>query len=648
MTFIDRAAGLLRLTRRPVLICRLNKRGGAALSLSTNHSSTACLSSAPSQLKWMLFLLTLAVAILSQLAQAATVNGVRVWRAPDHTRLVLDLDAPVQHNLTLATNPDRLILDVSASKLNAGLAKLPLANTPVVAVRSYVQNKSDLRLVLDLKAKVAPQSFLLKAHGGKHDRLVIDLYDEPPVVTANRIEAAPARDIAAVKANAASSVAHKPQAAPVAKTQASTHISAQVPTQAPTQGPGPDVTAKAQPADAAPPPARTQSTPPPLPDIQGQRKIIIAVDAGHGGEDPGAMGPNRLREKVVTLAIAQDLVAAINAQPGFVGKLTRTGDYFIPLKKRRDIARNMKADLFVSIHADAFTKSSARGASVFALSRTGATSETARFLAQHENESDLIGGVGDISLDDKDQVLAGVLVDLSMTATLNSSLQVGHHVLNSMGGIAHLHKRHVEQAGFMVLKSPDVPSILVETGFISNPEESRKLATPAYRKQMAQSVFKGIRQYFYQHPPAGTYIAALLQSGGARDFERQHTVVAGDSLTAIAARYGVSSQALMRHNKMNSTVVKLGQVLKIPVDQKPVPAPVAKAQVAPTTLPVAKTPAPATHRLAGALRHHKVMAGDTLSGIASRYGVPVATLIRHNNMKDSTVRIGQLLKIPTS
>ena len=268
---------------------------------------------------------------------------------------------------------------------------------------------------------------------------------------------------------------------------------------------------------------------------------MIAVDAGHGGEDPGALGPNRLREKEVTLSIAKELVALINAQPGFTGKLTRTGDYFIPLKKRRALARNMKADLFVSIHADAFTKASARGASVFALSQNGATSETARFLAQRENESDLIGGVGDISLDDKDQVLAGVLVDLSMTATLNSSLQVGHHVLNSMGRIAHLHKRHVEQAGFMVLKSPDVPSILVETGFISNPEEARKLATASYRKQMAQSVFNGIKQHFYQHPPAGTYVAAQVESGALKHIERQHTVARGDSLSSIAAVCGKHS-----------------------------------------------------------------------------------------------------------
>ena len=547
--------------------------------------------------RWLSAICCLGMVLIAQVAQSANVNGVRVWRAPDHTRIVLDLDAPVQHSLTLAGNPDRIILDVPNSKLLGDLTKLPLAGTPVMVIRSYVHNKTDLRLVLDLKARVAPNSFTLKAHAGMHDRLVIDLYDE------------------AAPANATTIAAPAPVNTPV-----STNKSVPVAKPAPTQD---------KPVVSAPAPATRVSA-----DLSGKRFIVIAVDAGHGGEDPGALGPNRLREKEVTLAIAKELVAAINAQPGFTGKLTRSGDYFIPLKKRRDLARNMKADLFVSIHADAFTKASARGASVFALSQNGATSETARFLAQRENESDLIGGVGDISLDDKDQVLAGVLVDLSMTATLNSSLQVGHHVLNSMGGIAHLHKRHVEQAGFMVLKSPDVPSILVETGFISNPEEARKLATTAYRKQMAQSVFKGIKQHFYQHPPAGTYVAAQLESGALKDFEREHTVARGDSLSAIAARYGVSMQSLKLHNNLRTNTVKLGQTLKIPGGSATV-----------VSQPIARpsyTPQPS------APRQHKVVAGDTLSRIASRYGVSIGAIQRYNKMKNATVKIGQTIKIPTS
>ena len=546
--------------------------------------------------RWLSAVCCMGIVLIAQVAQSATVNGIRVWRAPDHTRIVLDLDAPVKHTLTQMENPERIVLDVANSRLVGDLNKLPLENTPVMAIRSSVSSKNELRLVLDLKTKVAPNSFSLKAHGGMHDRLVIDLYDDVPATTT---------------------------ATTTAPTTVTPSTSTPVATPAPANKP-----AVTQSQPAAQPATQARA------DLSGKRFIVIAVDAGHGGEDPGAMGPNRLREKDVTLSIAKELVAAINAQPGFTGKLTRTGDYFIPLKKRRDLARNMKADLFVSIHADAFTKASARGASVFALSQNGATSETARFLAQRENESDLIGGVGDISLDDKDQVLAGVLVDLSMTATLNSSLQVGHHVLNSMGGIAHLHKRHVEQAGFMVLKSPDVPSILVETGFISNPEESRKLATPAYRKQMAQSVFKGIKQHFYQHPPAGTYVAAQLESGALKDIERSHTVAAGDSLSAIAARYGVSSQSLMQHNNMRTTTVKLGQNLKIPAGGS---VAATKAVAAPVYTPPPALP-----------KQHKVVAGDTLSRIASRYGVSVSAIQRHNNMKNATVKIGQTLRIPAS
>jgi len=554
--------------------------------------------------RWLSAICCLGIVMFAQVAQSATVNGVRVWRAPDHTRIVLDLDGPVQHSLTFATNPDRIVLDLPNSKLVGDITKLPLAATPVKVIRSSIINKNDLRLVLDLSAKVAPNSFSLKASAGMHDRLVIDLYDDVP------------------------SVATTATVAPVTTTKPTTTPDKPVAQPAP-------ITAPITPPPTAEPVVRA--------DMSGKRFIVIAVDAGHGGEDPGAMGPNRLREKEVTLAIAKELVAVINAQPGFTGKLTRSGDYFIPLKKRRDLARNMKADLFVSIHADAFTKASARGASVFALSSNGATSETARFLAQRENESDLIGGVGDISLGDKDQVLAGVLVDLSMTATLNSSLQVGHHVLNSMGGIAHLHKRHVEQAGFLVLKSPDVPSILVETGFISNPDEARKLATVAYRKQMAQSVFKGIKQHFYQHPPSGTYVAAQLESGTVKDFERQHVVATGDSLSAIAARYGVSSARLMQYNNMRNSTVKLGQTLKIPASGSAPPA------TATRTVVVSQPQPRPTITAAPVLpRQHRVVAGDTLSRIATRYGVSVNELQRFNQMKTATVKIGQTLKIPTS
>jgi len=485
------------------------------------------------------------------MAQAATVKALRVWRADNYTRVVLDLDAPVRYNLVLANNPTRIILDVVGTDMKASLAKLPLAKTPIDIVRPSVVNDKDLRLVFDLKNKVSPKSFLLKKSGGSDDRLVIDLFDAEPATNV----AAPVTNSTAINnepANIEALMGSDTDSAP-AKINSS--------------------------AEAATP----------GPSIVTGRPILIAVDAGHGGADSGALGPKGMREKDVTLAIAKELTRVINSQPGYSANLTRTGDYFVELQKRRDLARDMKADLFISVHADSFTDSSAYGASVFALSRKGATSEMARFLAQRENDSDLIGRVGGVSLEDKDPQLAGVLVDLSMTSTVNSSLQVGSKVLNAISGIAPLHAKHVEQAGFVVLKSPDVPSILVETGFISNAAESKKLASPQYREQMAQAVFKGVRQYFAQHPPANThagFAAATEKSSTEKPspaktmaekssktktvaennpaVERRHLVISGDTLTDIAAQYKVSMAKIRKANNMKNDVVKLGQTLKIP------------------------------------------------------------------------------------
>jgi N-acetylmuramoyl-L-alanine amidase len=264
------------------------------------------------------------------------------------------------------------------------------------------------------------------------------------------------------------------------------------------------------------------------------------------------------------LAIARDLKRLIDAEPGFRGELVRTGDYFIPLRRRTEIARQHNADLFVSIHADAFTRASANGASVFALSDRGATSETARLLADRENRSDLIGGVGGVSLDNKDQVLASVLLDLSMTATLSASLDVGQQVLSSVGQVNRLHKPRVEQAGFMVLKSPDIPSILVETGFISNPGEARKLVTRSHQQAMARAIYTGVRGYFHRNPPPGTRIAALKAGGQLAQGPRQHTVRRGDSLSMIANIYQVSLASLRAANDLSTDQIRVGQVLNVP------------------------------------------------------------------------------------
>ncbi|MFJ7143516.1 MAG: N-acetylmuramoyl-L-alanine amidase [Pseudomonas protegens] len=443
-------------------------------------------------------------------AVAATqVRSVRLWRAPDNTRLVFDLSGPVQHSVFTLTAPDRLVIDINGATLGGPL-NVATANTPITAMRSAQRTPSDLRVVIDLKKAVTPKSFTLAPNAQYGNRLVVDLFDNP--------------------ADAAPPVAPPPAVATV---------------------PAVPVT-PAEPAIKLPPaPA-------------GKRDIIVVIDAGHGGEDPGASGSRGQHEKDVVLAIARELQRQINGLKGFRAELTRTGDYFIPLRGRTEIARKKGADLFVSIHADAAPSTAAFGASVFALSERGATSETARWLADSENRSDLIGGAGNVSLDDKDRMLAGVLLDLSMTASLTSSLNVGQKVLNNIGRVTPLHKQRVEQAGFMVLKSPDIPSILVETGFISNSNEASKLATASHQQALARSISSGVRQFFQQNPPPGTYIAWLRDSGKIAQGPRDHRVNPGETLAMIAVRYQVSAATLRSANNLKSDELKVGQVLTIP------------------------------------------------------------------------------------
>lgn len=451
-----------------------------------------------------------AMLAVTQVLAASDVRSVRLWRAPDNTRLVFDLSGPVQHNLFTLTAPDRIVIDVNGAKLATSLDQLALQNTPIKGLRSAQRNEDNLRVVIDLTAGVTPKSFTLEPNQQYGHRLVVDLYDQPSAV--------PGREVPAT------TTAGTP-AAPVSPTLPAIKL-------------------------------------PPI--TSSKRDIVIAVDAGHGGEDPGAIGPKGTREKDVVLSIAKELQRQINEEKGFRAELVRTGDYFIPLRKRTEIARNKGADMFISVHADAAPRSSAFGASVYALSERGATSETARWLADSENRSDLIGGAGHVSLDDKDRMLAGVLLDLSMTASLSSSLNVGQKVLSNMGRIAPLHKRRVEQAGFMVLKSPDIPSILVETGFISNPSEAAKLQTASHQRALATSISTGVRQFFQENPPPGTYIAWLRDQGKIVQGPREHVVRSGESLALLAERYEVSLAALRSANQLKGDVIKVGQTLSIP------------------------------------------------------------------------------------
>jgi len=284
------------------------------------------------------------------------------------------------------------------------------------------------------------------------------------------------------------------------------------------------------------------------------RKLIVAIDAGHGGEDPGARGPKRTREKDVVLAISRELKKAIDAKPGLTAVLTRDGDYFLPLRDRYEKARRNHADLFVSVHADAFRNPKVSGGSVFVLSSRGASSEFARRLATSENNSDLVGGV---TLNDKDDMLASVLLDLSQSATMEASNLVAQNVFASMAEFGETHKNTVESANFMVLKSPDVPSILVETAFISNPNEEARLRDSAWQKKMASTIANGIQDYFYLSPPPGSWIAANRQP-------LRHRVVSGDTLGDIAYRYQVSVNSLRRANDLTGDSIRVGSELLIP------------------------------------------------------------------------------------
>jgi N-acetylmuramoyl-L-alanine amidase len=424
-------------------------------------------------------ILIIVLLALTTLAQAATVNiiGTRIWPAVDYTRITIEANSEITQKVTILKNPDRLVLDLDNVELNQNLKSLSNAVSPsdpyIRQIRMGNFKPNVVRIAIDLKTEVNPKVVMLQPAAGYNHRLVLDVYplQDPLSNVLNQLEK-PSDPVAS------SSPVEPSSPVAVAATMADTN---------------------ANPASAA----NTTETPyePPLSNksatLNGQRLITIAIDAGHGGEDPGAKGANGSHEKNITLAIAKVLKQKIDAESNMRGILTRDGDYFIPLHGRVVKARNMQADLFVSIHADAFIRPDARGSSVFALSEKGATSASARYLAKKENESDLIGGV---SLDTRDMNLARTLLDLSQTATINDSLKLGKHVLTKIGEINPLHKGSVEQAGFAVLKSPDIPSILVETAFISNPDEERKLNDDDYRNKLTEAILQGIKKYFASNP----------------------------------------------------------------------------------------------------------------------------------------------------
>jgi N-acetylmuramoyl-L-alanine amidase len=421
---------------------------------------------------WMLF--------FTSVATAGTVNigSVRVWPAPDNTRVVFEVSDAAQYNLFTLRNPQRVVIDIKHGRLAKSVHPRQITGGVLKDIRTARHAGDVLRVVLDLDQKANPKSFILQPNQEYGHRLVVDL----------------------------------------------------------------EIASRGE-------PVRT------LKDNHGPRPVIIAIDPGHGGEDPGAHGPHGVKEKDVVLAIARLLKGLVEEQPGMTAVLTRDGDYYLSLRERIKRARADKADLFVSIHADAFRDGRVSGSSVYALSQNGASDEAARWLAEKENDSDLIGGV---SLDDKDDLLASVLLDLSQTATIEASLDVGSSVLKSLDRIGKLHKHKVQQAGFVVLKSPDIPSILVETAYISNPRDEAHLRSVKYQRRIATGILAGIKDYFNRRPPAGTLLAIYTP--------RTHVITQGDTLFGIAQRYQVSVHTLRSVNHLvGKPDLQVGQTLEIPV-----------------------------------------------------------------------------------
>jgi N-acetylmuramoyl-L-alanine amidase len=419
--------------------------------------------------------IVLALLLASPFARALELTAARLWPSPDYTRLTLEAKHPIAFKYFMLANPDRLVLDLTDTTLDAVLselaAKVDPADPYVESVRIGLNRPGVVRLVLQLKTAVKPALFQLKPVAEYGNRLVLDLY---PVHAPDRIA-----QLAVGK--------HADEHAPAATGDTTQQAELEV------AKPAPDAPVSSQPGSA---PASSKPGDPAK--AHKQRTVIVAIDAGHGGEDSGAHGATGTYEKNVTLSIARRVKAKLDQEATIRGVLIRDGDYFIPLAGRVSKARAANADLFVSIHADAFIRPEARGSSVFALSEHGATSAAARWLARKENDADLIGGV---NVDVKDQYLKRTLIDLSQTATINDGLKLARSVLHEIGEINDLHKGEVEQAGFAVLKAPDIPSILVETAFISNPEEERRLNSDAYQNKLADAIVAGIKDYFATQPP---------------------------------------------------------------------------------------------------------------------------------------------------
>jgi len=568
------------------------------------------------------------------------VNSVRLWHSPDKTRVVFDVSEDIKHTIFSLKNPERLVVDIENAGIKAALPRMQTGNRHLSGIRSGAPREGVLRFVFELKKSLQAHSFVLTPNELYGYRLVLDLIDA---------EADDSTDKGT--SNAVSSETDQTSSSSTAVTVGKDFESSPE---------GPEMEPLTEPR-------------------RSKQRINVAIDAGHGGEDPGALGHRGSREKKITLSIAKRLQKVINADSRMQAFLVREGDYYIDLTRRRTLAREKGADIFVSIHADAFTKKSANGLSVFALSQRGATSAMARALAKKENAADLIGGV---SLANKDAVLAKVLVDLSMTNTISESVNLGGRVLKELAKIGRLHSKRVEQASFVVLKSPDIPSILIETGFITNLGEEKKLRTASYQNKIANAVYTALGEYYEQTPyySQASYSSPVDASSTSQRKIRpkRHTVRTGDSLSSIALKYGTTVGELKRINKLRSNTAVLGKRLKLPASKT------VNETVSPTTKPaihvvkrgdsLSKISArynvtinalkrangltkdsvykgqeikiPGGVTTAKKAAKHKVARGDTLSEIAEKYGVTIRAIMSANGLRSRTVRLGQTLKIP--
>ena len=480
-------------------------------------------------------------------AFSSDIKEVRVWQAPDHTRLVFDLSQETSYELFTLDGPERVVIDFKNTALALDLNNLDFSKTPITAIRSGIRNSSDVRIVIDLDDKLTPSSFTLASSSELDHRLVVDLHN----------------------------------------------------------------------SGINPKESKAYSKPQSIPEQDDRRDIVVAISAGHGGDDPGSIGfDGKIKEKDVTLAISRFLQKQFEEIPGYRPVMVRDSDYYVQLRRRPQIARENRADLFVAIHADWYRSQRASGATIYALSGARADRENARRVAEKENGSDLLGGVGGtLAIDSLDDDVALTLVSFQMDWSMEQSQVVGMKILDSLNKVTRLRRREVQQASFQVLNSPDIPSILIETGYLTNPEEARKLNSASFQKSIAQAIAQGITNYFFELSPQGTLVAWQKDNGLS---PMTYIVENGDSLSAIASRHATSVDSIMSLNELSSDVLQIGQQLQLNREYKIV------------------------------ISEHTIRRGETLSEIAARYSISLENLRAANNLSNDKILVGQILKIPTS